>query len=82
MPLPPMTPERMAALRAARTAKHEAQAAQAVQIGVYTLTPDMLRTRSGRGAGYKLEAPFSPDRWFSTPEKAREWIAKPKGVQP
>jgi hypothetical protein len=75
MPLPPMTPERMAALRAARTAKHADQASKAVQVGVYTLTPDFLRGGGNHGAGYRLSAPKQPDRFFRTEEQAREWVA-------
>lgn len=62
--------------RANRIAFLEGQKAQAIDLGQgYTLTPDMGKQASGRGAGWKLEAKGQPDRWFRDPEAARAWLS-------
>jgi hypothetical protein len=70
--------ERQASLvlaQAARKAAQEAKRAATVKLGRYTLAPDTDRTATGTGAGWKLSAPFEPDRFFRLPEQAKAWLA-------
>lgn len=73
MNLTPLPPAELAARRAAI---HAAIKAETLDLGAgITLAPDRTKKRSGRGAGWCLAIPKEPDRYFATPDKAREWLA-------